>query len=97
MAGVKYDHLGAIACAYLGEYELAEVLLFSVCVEAVMFEGPDADLSLHAQHNLDCLHKVKAGHNQWSTRQSEGTDPSNGESADQQRAIYGPTHYVSQI
>ena len=77
----------AIACAYLGEYELAEVLLVSVRVEAVRFEGPDTDLSLHAQHNLDCLHKVKAGHNQWSIRQSEGAGPSDGEGADQKRAL----------
>lgn len=51
----------AIACAYLGENELAEVILVSVHVEAVRYNGPDNDLSLHAQRNLDCLREVKAG------------------------------------
>lgn len=51
----------AIACAYLGEYELAEVILVSVHVEAVRYNGPDEDLSLHARRNLDCLREVKAG------------------------------------
>ena len=73
----------AIACAYLGDYELAEVVLTSVCVEAVRFEGPDAELSLHAQHNLDCLRKVKAAHNERSTMQLDGSSPSGVECADQ--------------
>lgn len=77
----------AIACAYLGEYELAEVVLVSVCVEAVRFDGPDADLSLHAQHNLDCLHEVKAGHHKWFTRQLESAGPSDEEGADQKTAL----------
>ena len=77
----------AVACAYLGEYELAEVLLVSVRVEAVRLESPDADLSLHAQHNLDCLHEVKAGHYQWSKRQSEGAGPSDEEGADKKRVL----------
>ena len=76
----------AMACAYLGEYELAEVVLVSVRVEAIRFDGPDADLSLHAQHNLDCLHEAKARHNQWSIEQSEGAGPSGEEGADQKGA-----------
>ena len=70
----------AIACAYLGEYELAEVILVSVYVEAVRYNGPDDDLSLHARHNLDCLRKVKAGLEQSSdqehTDQKETTENS---------------------
>ena len=77
----------AIACAYLEEYELAEVILVSVRVEAVRFHGPDADLSLHAQHNLDCLHEVKARRNQWSTVQLDDASPSGEEGADQKRAL----------
>ena len=77
----------AMACAYLGEYELAEVLLVSVRVEAVRIDGPDADLSLHAQHNSDCLHRVKARHDQWYTTQSDDACPSGEEGADQKRAL----------
>lgn len=51
----------AITSAYLGEYELAEVILVSVHVEAVRYNGPDDDLSLHAQRNIECLREVKAG------------------------------------
>ena len=56
----------AISCAYLGEYELAEVILVSVHVEAVRYNGPDDDLTLHARRNLDCLCEVKAGLEQLS-------------------------------
>ena len=73
----------AIASAHLGDYELAEVVLTSVRVEAVRFEGPDADLSLHAQHNLDCLRGVKAAHNEWSAMQLDGSSPSGEAGADQ--------------
>ena len=62
----------AIACAYLGEYELAEVILVSVHVEAVRYNGPDADLSVHAHRNLDCLREAKAGLEQ--PLGQEGTD-----------------------
>lgn len=62
----------AIACAFLGEYELAEVILVSVHVEAVRYEGPDADLSVHARHNLDCLRNTKARQEQPSTTHSDG-------------------------
>ena len=73
----------AIACAYLGDYELAEVVLTSVCVEAVRFEGPDGDLSLHAQYNLDCLRGVKAAYNEWSRMQLDGSSSSGEEGAGQ--------------
>ncbi len=76
----------AMACSYLGEYELAEVILVSVRVEAVRFDGPHGDLSLHAQHNLDCLHEVKAWHNQWSIMQVDGACRSGEEGAVQERA-----------
>ena len=76
----------AMACSYLGEYELAEVILVSVHVEAVRIDGPVSDLSLHAQHNLGCLRGVKAGHNQWSIVQSDGACPSGEEGADQKQA-----------
>lgn len=66
----------AIACAYLGEYELAEVILISVHVEAVRFHGPDADLSVHAQRNLDCLRDVKATQEQPSDTSSDGASSS---------------------
>ena len=56
----------AIACAYLGDYELAEVILVSVHVEAVRYNGPDDDLTVHARGNLDCLREVKAGLEQQS-------------------------------
>ena len=72
----------AIACAYLGDYELAEVILASVHVEAIRFDGPDGDLSLHAQQNLDCLHEAKAEHIQWSTTQSDDMCPSGEEDID---------------
>ena len=64
----------AIACAYLGEHELAEVILVSVHVEAVRFNGLDADLSVHAQHNRDCLREVRARQEQSSAIHSD--DPS---------------------
>ena len=73
----------AIACAYLGDYELAVMVLTSVRVEAVRFQGPDADLSLHAQYNLDSLHEVKAAHNEWSITKLDGASPSGEEGADQ--------------
>ena len=72
----------AIACAYLGEYELAEVILVSVHVEAVRYNGPDADLSLHARGNLDCLRGVKAGLEQPSGQ--EDTDQKGNQEKDLQ-------------
>ena len=50
----------AIACANLGELGLAEVVLVSVHVEAVRFNGMDDALSLHAKQNLDWLREIKA-------------------------------------
>ena len=50
----------AIACSHLYKYELAELLLVSVHTEAVRFHGPDHAMSLHAYHNLECLHAVKS-------------------------------------
>ena len=85
----------AMACAYLEEYELAEVILISVFVEAVRFGGPDEDLSLHARHNLDCLHEVKAEHDQWSIMNIDGACPSGEEGADQKRAPKSNLHELS--
>lgn len=51
----------AIACAHIGDLELAEVLLASVHVEAVRYTGADDDLSKHAEQNLKCILKIKAG------------------------------------
>ncbi len=72
----------AIACAFLGEYELAEVILVSVHVEAVRYEGADEDLSAHARHNLDCLRIAKAGQEQPSSTHSDGAVSSGRDDAD---------------
>lgn len=50
----------AIACAHLGESELAEVILTSVYKCAVKYNGSNAPLSLHAQRNLQVLREAKA-------------------------------------
>lgn len=73
----------AIACAFLGQYELAEVILVSVHVEAVRYNGPDEDLSVHAQHNLDRLRNVKFGQEQPSATHSDGRFTSGKDGADQ--------------
>ena len=49
----------AIACAYLGDFELAEVILVSVHADAVRYGGLEDELSKHAQQNLDLLRVVK--------------------------------------
>ena len=66
----------AIACSYLGEVEIAEVMLTWVEVEAVKYEGADGDLSVHARHNLDCIRKLKSRHQQMQSQQCAGTDSS---------------------
>ena len=86
----------AIACAFLGEYELAEVILVSVHVEAMRYYGPDADLSMHAQHNLDCLRADRAREEQPSATPFHGASSSGEEkSRDQTRASKGKLHELS--
>lgn len=74
----------AIACAHLGEYELAEVILVSVHVEAVRYNGPDEDLSVHARQNLDCIRERKAMQEQCSAAHIDGSSSSSQEDADLQ-------------
>ena len=86
----------AIACAYLGEYELAEVILVSVHVEAVRYNGPDANLSMHAQHNLGCLRAVRAGEEQPSaTTFDDLSSPGEEKSDDETKASKGKLHELS--
>ncbi|CAF9936719.1 MAG: hypothetical protein ALECFALPRED_006959 [Alectoria fallacina] len=73
----------AIACAFLGEYELAEVILISIHVEAVRYNGPDDDLSVHAQHNLDRLRNVKSKQEKPSATHSNDGFTSDKDDADQ--------------
>ena len=67
----------AIAATYLGEFELAEVVLASVHIEAVRYHGPDERLTIHAKNNLGCLHKIRAWREQNVMEQSDGSILSN--------------------
>ena len=53
----------AIACAYQGDFELAEVILVSVHADAVRYGGLEDSLSEHAAQNLDLLREVKIRQN----------------------------------
>ena len=75
-----------IACTHLREYELAEVILVSVRIEAIRFDGPDGDFGLHAQKNLMILHEIKTKQNRWAEKQSDGVCPSDEEDRDEKRA-----------